>query len=261
MRVEDAEEWTQAQGQSLAGQWRMILLGEKLGVPKALGLSTADWVNDRLGGYVRLTVDDREATVRELHDTGVSNRTIARVVGISPSTVAAILNPVPVQTGHSEIKEPQVRDAPAVQAGHSKPEPSDDPWGSSNGHASTELATQEPDEPDDPWAESDPWAEDAANEVFDAELVDEDTAPSGAVRATQEEQDAALAEASAPYVPSPETAAAGALSDAATNGHRLAKAEKELIAIRKNPSRPVYPEIFNRLEEHLVALRREGWGS
>lgn len=88
MKSEHAEEYTQTLGQIVAGGWRQIALGEKLGVPKALGLSTRDWVEQRLGGYVRLSVEERHGAVKELTDEGLSTRQIAAVTGVSHMTVA-----------------------------------------------------------------------------------------------------------------------------------------------------------------------------
>jgi hypothetical protein len=39
--------------------WRQIALAKRLGVPDALGLSTEEWVHSRLGGYIRLSIEDR----------------------------------------------------------------------------------------------------------------------------------------------------------------------------------------------------------
>jgi len=87
MRREDAEEWTQAQGQVLAGSWRMIHLAVKLGVPAALGISTDRWVQDRLGGYVRLSIMERKDAHRELASEGLSQREIAQRTGVGQRTV------------------------------------------------------------------------------------------------------------------------------------------------------------------------------
>lgn len=87
MKVEDAEEFTQALGQIVAGSWRHIALAKRLGVPKALGLSTEQWVNDRLGGYVRMSIPDRREAVRELKADGHSNRETAEVLGVGEATV------------------------------------------------------------------------------------------------------------------------------------------------------------------------------
>jgi hypothetical protein len=86
---DDAEEYTQGLGQAVAGSWRLIALGQKLGVPKALGLRTSDWVEQRLGGYVRLSIADRREAVAELThgDEPLSGRQAADVLGVDHVTV------------------------------------------------------------------------------------------------------------------------------------------------------------------------------
>lgn len=91
---EDAEEYTQALGQNLGGSYRQILLGKKLGVPQALGLTVEEWVTQRLGGYVRLTVEDRRAASMELTSEGLSQREAAEVLGVSPMTIGRDLSTV-----------------------------------------------------------------------------------------------------------------------------------------------------------------------
>lgn len=86
---EDAEEYTQALGQVAAGAWRQIALGERLGVPKALKMTTREWVEQRLGGYIRLTVEERRRAVAELDGEGMGPRAIGRVLGVDHSTVIA----------------------------------------------------------------------------------------------------------------------------------------------------------------------------
>ncbi len=77
---EQAEELTQAVGQSVSGAWRTIAALKNLGVPKALGLSTEDWVTQRLGGYIKLSIAERREAVAELKAEGASNREIAGVL-------------------------------------------------------------------------------------------------------------------------------------------------------------------------------------
>lgn len=60
MKKQDAEEYTQALGQAVSGDWRMIALAQRIGVPKALGLTTQEWVQTRLSGYVKHLVADRQ---------------------------------------------------------------------------------------------------------------------------------------------------------------------------------------------------------
>jgi len=87
VKPEDAEEYTQALGQVVAGGWRQIALGERLGVPKALKLTTKQWVNDRLGGYVKLGLEERRSAVVQLEAEGLGPRAISRVLGVSHPTV------------------------------------------------------------------------------------------------------------------------------------------------------------------------------
>jgi N6-adenosine-specific RNA methylase IME4 len=87
MKQEDAEEYTQALGQVVAGGYRMIAIAQRLGVPKALGLSTEDWVRQRLGGYVRYSVEERKTIVGELTAEGMGSPAIAGVLGVSDQTV------------------------------------------------------------------------------------------------------------------------------------------------------------------------------
>lgn len=94
MSAEDAEEYTQALGQIVAGGWRQIALGRRLGVPEALGISTPEWVEQRLGGYVKLSLDERRQAAKELiappeeGGQGLSTREAAEVLGVSNFTVS-----------------------------------------------------------------------------------------------------------------------------------------------------------------------------
>lgn len=87
MTEEDAEEFTQSLGQIVGGSWRQLALAEKMGVPKALGLSLQDWVTNRLGGYVRLTISERREAAVELIESGMSKHKAAEVLGVSRKTV------------------------------------------------------------------------------------------------------------------------------------------------------------------------------
>jgi hypothetical protein len=89
MTKDDAEEYTQALGQVVAGSWRQVALGHRLGVPVALGLTTDQWVEDRLGGYVKLNIPARREAVAELTDEGMTRTDIAGVLGVGTSTVGA----------------------------------------------------------------------------------------------------------------------------------------------------------------------------
>lgn len=56
-------------------------------MPEALGLSTREWVDERLGGYVRLSIPERREAVAELTAEGMSTRGIADILGVGQSTV------------------------------------------------------------------------------------------------------------------------------------------------------------------------------
>lgn len=87
MNPADAEEYTQALGQVVAGGWRQVALGKRLGVPQALGISVEEWVDGRLGGYVRLSIPERREAVAELAEEGMSNVEIGDVLGVDEGTV------------------------------------------------------------------------------------------------------------------------------------------------------------------------------
>jgi phage N-6-adenine-methyltransferase len=86
MKLEDAEEFTQSLGQIVGGSWRQIALAKRLGVPAALGYaSVEDWVRERIGGYIRLSVDERRQAVKELED--MSAPEAAEVLGVNEKTI------------------------------------------------------------------------------------------------------------------------------------------------------------------------------
>jgi DNA-binding NarL/FixJ family response regulator len=100
MNPDDAEEYTQSLGQIVSGSWRQIALAKRLGVPKALNLTTEQWVKERLGGYIKLSVAERQEAVKNLTDEGQSTREIGEIVGVSHTTVAEDVKNLtaPVQT-------------------------------------------------------------------------------------------------------------------------------------------------------------------
>jgi predicted transcriptional regulator len=91
MKPEDAEEFTQALGQVVAGSYRQIVLARNLGVPKALGMSVEDWVHKRLGGYVKLSIEERKEAAKELMNEGMTQREAAEVLGVDQSTISGDL--------------------------------------------------------------------------------------------------------------------------------------------------------------------------
>lgn len=95
MSAEDAEEYTRALGQVMSGGWRQIALAQRLGVPEALGMTTDVWVRERIGGYVRLGLDERREAVKALTDPDgdfqLSQRQAAEVLGVDQATVSRAL--------------------------------------------------------------------------------------------------------------------------------------------------------------------------
>src|SRR6516164_3575401 len=86
MTKEEAEEFTQAQEQIGRGWWRNILWAQKQGIPESLGLSVPQWAH-RIGGYMRLSIEERREAVAELSAAGMSQRAIADVLGVNQATV------------------------------------------------------------------------------------------------------------------------------------------------------------------------------
>jgi hypothetical protein len=126
MSPEDAEEYTQSMGLIAAGAWRQVALGVRLGIPKALGLTPREWVETRLGGYVRLSLPERQQAALELNGEGMSQREIAGVLGVDHKTVGSDLrgenspSPKPKPIPEQAPKKPPVPNSPP-------PKPRDDP--------------------------------------------------------------------------------------------------------------------------------------
>src|SRR5262245_62045038 len=89
LTAEQAEEYTHNLGQITAGDYGLIDFAiNTLGVPAALGYDDPrDWVEERLGGYVRYGVEQRREAVAQLTADGKSGPQIANILGISESTV------------------------------------------------------------------------------------------------------------------------------------------------------------------------------
>lgn len=87
LTAESAEEFTQSLSQVFAGSYRQILWAQQEGIPAALGLTTEEWVNKHLGGYVKMQVPDRRKAVAKLTREGLSTRQIGAVLGVDQSTV------------------------------------------------------------------------------------------------------------------------------------------------------------------------------
>ena len=102
LELAEAEEYTESLAQIFAGSWRQIALAERIGVPKAFGLTTREWVEGRLGGYVKLSIPERREAVNILAEEGMSARQIGDVLGVGKSTVDRDFGPVPNGTPAAE---------------------------------------------------------------------------------------------------------------------------------------------------------------
>jgi hypothetical protein len=86
-------------------------------------LTTQDWVRDRLGGYVRMGVDERREAVAELAEDGLSQHEIAAVVGVGVGTVNRDIN-VPNGTPDDDLPPDSAdQEDPTVPFG--TPDPAD----------------------------------------------------------------------------------------------------------------------------------------
>lgn len=118
---EDAEEFTQALGQIVAGGWRQIAWADRQGIPAALGMTLQDWVSERIGGYVRLSLPERREAVAELTEQGMSNRQAAAVLGVAESTVRADRAPAQNRAPDPDPEpEPQVTAEPEPEPAHNR---------------------------------------------------------------------------------------------------------------------------------------------
>lgn len=143
MNQDDAEEYTQALGQVVAGGWRQVALGERLRVPEALGLSTKEWVEQRLGGYVRMSIPERREAVAELTEEGLSQTAISEVTGVDRKTIRKwqdgdeeIPNDEPSGAEYEQVSEPLVSGDEEIPSEPQSPA------------AAAPLPSLEPEEPD-----------------------------------------------------------------------------------------------------------------
>ena len=111
MTPELAEEFTQGLGQIGGGFYKIVASAVKLGVPKALGIATDEWVTTRLGGYVQMSIEERREAVKELLEDGHSQREAAAIIGVTEATVnrdkKAVTN-VTTPSSEQEEQDPSV---------------------------------------------------------------------------------------------------------------------------------------------------------
>jgi hypothetical protein len=83
----EAREYSESLGQIHGGGWRQIAWAKHMGVAEALGLTFEGWVQEFIGGHVRLSIGDRREAVKELTADGLSQREVGEVLGVHHRTV------------------------------------------------------------------------------------------------------------------------------------------------------------------------------
>lgn len=65
-------------------------------------MSVEEWVKERLGGYVKLSIEERREAVQELRKDGESTRGVAEVLGVGIATVHRDSESVPDGTAGND---------------------------------------------------------------------------------------------------------------------------------------------------------------
>jgi DNA-binding CsgD family transcriptional regulator len=108
----EAEEYTRNLGQVTVGNFGLMEMAmHVLKVPQALGMENDEWVQERLGGYVRWTVEQRQEAVAELSgepdEKGRytrSDKQVAEILGISRNTVKRDREVLGIRTSKPQIE-------------------------------------------------------------------------------------------------------------------------------------------------------------
>jgi len=95
MNETGAREYSESLGQIFDGGYRQAAWADKQKIPKALGLTMREWVYQYLGGYVRMSVEQRTEAIKELASEGATTSGIARILGADKNTVKAALGQGP----------------------------------------------------------------------------------------------------------------------------------------------------------------------
>jgi hypothetical protein len=107
---ESAEEYSASIGQIGAGLHRQVRWAERQGIPRLLGLTTPEWVEKYMGGYIKLDAEQRVEAYKEMkaEEPEISNRAMARALGVDPQTVnndISAENSAPLETDARTINE------------------------------------------------------------------------------------------------------------------------------------------------------------
>lgn len=107
---EDAEEFTGALGQIMAGAVRLAEWAPNIGIPEALDLSPAEWAERRLAGAVKLSIAERRAVVAANPDK--STRQLGEALGVGNGTIARDREALAVPNGTSPDKDAPENEGP-----------------------------------------------------------------------------------------------------------------------------------------------------
>lgn len=109
---EDAEQLTQGAAKVFGGQYQQLAVLRSRGVHKLLGFDDfSEYVHKRIGGYVRMSIEERRQAAKELAEQGMSTREIAGVLGTHHSTVAEDLKYVGNPTDEASGASPEAKNS------------------------------------------------------------------------------------------------------------------------------------------------------
>lgn len=87
LSADEAREYSSSLAKAATGDYELMDFAiNTLDVPGALGMEPTDWA-DSIGGYIRMSIEDRREAVEELLAEGRSRTQIATILGISTQTV------------------------------------------------------------------------------------------------------------------------------------------------------------------------------
>lgn len=122
MTPENAEEITQGLAQNFDGQYRVLAGLRSEGIHTALGFKDfKDYVNERLGGYVSMSIEKRREAAKELTDEGLKQREVAEVLGVDQKTVSNDLRSEEKSSSGGDDSSAVASQAPAIEENSSEP--------------------------------------------------------------------------------------------------------------------------------------------
>lgn len=124
---EDAEQLTQGAAKVFGGQYQQLAVLRSRGVHKLLGFDDfSEYVHERIGGYVRMSIEERRLAAKALAEEGHSTREIGEILGAGHATVArdlAVSNEtVDVESPALEANEHDASVSDETEAAPAEPE-------------------------------------------------------------------------------------------------------------------------------------------